>query len=62
MKLRHRAVPGDPIDSLTDQDHRLHLRLQVNEQTEKVFWFRKVRMVESLNMMSYAYELDDCDW
>lgn len=47
MKLRHRAVPGNPMDSLhTSQDQRLHLRLQVDEQTEKVFWFRKVHMVQ----------------
>lgn len=42
IKLRHQAVPGNPVDSsYTPQDHRLHLRLQVDEQTEKVFWFRK---------------------
>jgi hypothetical protein len=43
IRMRHRAAPGNPVDnSYTPQDQRLHLRLQIDEQTEKVFWFCKV--------------------
>lgn len=44
MKMRHRAVPGDPKDktSSTPLDQRLHIRLKVDPTTEKVLWFRKV--------------------
>jgi hypothetical protein len=46
MKMRHQAALGNPVDSSdTPQDQRLHLRLQIDEQTEKVFWFRKVCVV-----------------
>jgi len=42
IRMRHRAAPGNPVDnSYTPQDQRLHLRLQIDEQTEKVFWFCK---------------------
>jgi hypothetical protein len=43
MKMRHRAIPADPKDrnALVPMDERLHIRLTKND-TEKIFWFRKV--------------------
>ena len=46
MKMRHQASPGNHTgSSYVPQDQRLHLRLQVDEQTERVFWFHKVHVV-----------------
>lgn len=44
MKMQHRASPADPKDKNTSPppDQRLHVKVAV-EETEKVFWFRKVR-------------------
>jgi len=44
MKMRHRAVPGDPRDKTASValDQRLHVRVTLdNSDQEKVFWFRK---------------------
>lgn len=44
MKMRHRAVPLDPKDKLAAllQDDRLHIKVASDDNTEKVFWVRKV--------------------
>ncbi|KDR81349.1 hypothetical protein GALMADRAFT_113542 [Galerina marginata CBS 339.88] len=43
MKMRHRAMPGDPKDRATSlsPDQRLHVKVLVAEQDERIFWFRK---------------------
>lgn len=49
MKMRHRAIPGDPKDKMSAPplEERLHVKVLVNDtQTEKVFWLRKVRSRE----------------
>jgi hypothetical protein len=44
MKMRHSAVPVDPKDKTAaiPQDDRLHIKVAVDDDTEKVFWVRKV--------------------
>lgn len=46
MKMRRRAIPGDPKDkpSSTAIGERLHVRVTA-EGVEKVLWFRKVRHI-----------------
>jgi hypothetical protein len=46
IKMRHRAVPVDPKDKLSvlPQDDRLHFKMLCEDNTEKVFWVRKVRL------------------
>ncbi|KAJ7687555.1 hypothetical protein B0H14DRAFT_2421653, partial [Mycena olivaceomarginata] len=43
MKMRHSAVPVDPKDKTAaiPQDDRLHIKVAVDDDTEKVFWVRK---------------------
>ena len=43
MKMRHRAVPGDPKDRNTSilPDQRHHVKVVI-DNAEKIFWFRKV--------------------
>jgi len=43
MKMRHRAIPGDPKDKAASlsPDQRLHVKVLVTEQDERIFWFRK---------------------
>lgn len=43
MKMRHRAIPGDPKDrnASIPPDQRHHVKV-VTDNTEKIFWFRKV--------------------
>jgi hypothetical protein len=49
MKMRHRAVPGDPRDNASSisVDQRLHVRVttdaELNSEGERLLWFRKVR-------------------
>jgi len=63
MKMRHHAAPGNPTDSPDiPQDQRLHLRLKVGQQTEKVFWFRKVCVMELVERFIHANEPDGCNW
>lgn len=42
MKMRHRAVCGDPKDKTASlpPDQRLHVKIH-HQDTDKVFWFRK---------------------
>lgn len=48
MKMRHRAVPGDPKDKPSSVlvDQRLHVKVKLDVEKyaskEGVFWFRKV--------------------
>ncbi|KAF8061042.1 hypothetical protein FPV67DRAFT_319621 [Lyophyllum atratum] len=44
MKMRHRAIPGDPKDgpSSAPLDQRLHVKVVIEGGSEKVFWFRKM--------------------
>lgn len=50
MKMRHRAIPGDPKDkpSSTLVDQRLHVKVKLEDpkyaSKEGVFWFRKVAL------------------
>lgn len=47
IKLRHRALPGDPKDKSVSvpPDQRLHIKVA---HTDKAFWFRKVCLIEFL--------------
>ncbi|KAF8892707.1 hypothetical protein BD779DRAFT_1205602 [Infundibulicybe gibba] len=47
MKMRHRAAPGDPKDKSASvlPDHRVHVKIQIDEKTEKIFWFRKTVII-----------------
>ena len=53
MKLRHKAVPGDPKDrgSMVPVDQRLHIiaRLEIIGQSAKeiTLWFRKVMWIRT---------------
>jgi len=48
MKMRHRAIPGDPKDKPSSVlvDQRLHVKVKLDDpnypRKEGVFWFRKV--------------------
>jgi hypothetical protein len=58
MKLRHKAVPGDPKDrgSSVPVDQRIHVtvRLEILGQSteEIVLWFRKVMWVHTNHLLS----------
>jgi len=43
IKMRHRAVPGDPKDRQASLplDGRIHVKVTVDSKTERFFWFRK---------------------
>ncbi|KAF5386629.1 hypothetical protein D9615_001765 [Tricholomella constricta] len=43
MKMRHRAIPGDPKDgpSSAPLDQRLHVKVAKDGGAEQIFWFRK---------------------
>lgn len=49
MKMRHRAVCGDPKDKTASlpPDQRLHVKIHLKD-ADKVFWFRKVRGCQRL--------------
>ncbi|PPQ65099.1 hypothetical protein CVT24_003060 [Panaeolus cyanescens] len=42
MKMRHKAIPGDPKDKTASvpMDGRIHVKVSY-ENSEKIFWFRK---------------------
>ena len=45
MKMRHRAIPGDPKDKRANlsSDQKLHVQVRLEENdTILVLWFRKV--------------------
>ena len=54
IKMRHRAIPGDPKDKLSSLliDQRLHVKVKLDIEKyasrEGVFWFRKVEVVLSI--------------
>jgi hypothetical protein len=49
MKMRHRAVPADPNDKTSSipLHQRLHIKVQGDNSTEKLLWFRKVHLSDS---------------
>lgn len=54
IKMRHRAVPGDPKDKLSPVllDQRLHVKVKLDIEKyasrEGIFWFRKVQALLSI--------------
>lgn len=50
MKMRHHAIPGDPMDKPSSVlvDQRLHVKVRLEDpiqaHKEGMFWFRKVKM------------------
>jgi hypothetical protein len=60
IKLRHRALPGDAKDKSVSvpPDQRLHIKVA---HTDKVFWFRKVGLVEFLVSLHDDWVIPDFD-
>jgi hypothetical protein len=46
MKIRHRAIPGDPKDKPSSVDQRLHVHVRLDDPSfpgkDGIFWFRQV--------------------
>jgi hypothetical protein len=66
MKMRHNAVPADPKDKLAvlPQDDRRHIKVACDDNTEKVFWVRKVSLSSfhrrcALLILSSPWEQDE---
>jgi hypothetical protein len=58
MKMRHRAVCGDPKDKTASlpPDQRLHVKIHFQD-ADKVFWFRKVRDFQRLSAIQLFQSL-----
>ena len=58
MKMRHRAVCGDPKDKTASlpPDQRLHVKIHFQD-ADKVFWFRKVRDFQRLSAVQLFQSL-----
>ncbi|TFK72567.1 hypothetical protein BDN72DRAFT_836133 [Pluteus cervinus] len=61
IKMRHRALPGDPKQTSLSLDQRIHVKFG-EDPTPKVFWFSKIIIVgRVLDLLSSTSEMVNRD-